>query len=227
MIEESLLDDEDEQLEKIDQDLKKSLKIVTKAEKMSTPEWVGELLGGNYTGSWTNYYVNASYKSDIFEIGHKGWVKIDKDMARIIINDLSKFKCFNGIKYRPQRGIIEFKYNRNKDFDRDVEIEKQTKAELDRIAKYQEDVKNADTSRWTPDAKNILKMKGYMAKNSNPERIAKSCGDDKLVQRWLISMGLGWDKAVRSLYWEIKSRGLLSSAEIEAYQNKYKDFKIE
>ena len=72
-----------------------------------------------------------------------------------------------------------------------------------------------------------MKMKAYLNKKSNPSRIAKACGTDKLVQRWLISMGLDWQAAVKEFHREIRNRGVLTSAEIEAYIAKYKDFKIE
>ena len=119
-----------------------------------------------------------------------------------------------------------FKYNRKKDVKRQETISKEIEQEMERLAQYKKDVENADTTKWVPDAANVVKMKGYYAKGSDPARIAKACGDDKLVKRFLIAIGMKWDKAVREFRWEIKNRKLLTDAEIEAYENKYRDFVV-
>lgn len=45
IIEESIFDDEEEQLEKVEKDLQKQLKIVAKSDKMDDKDWIRELLG--------------------------------------------------------------------------------------------------------------------------------------------------------------------------------------
>jgi hypothetical protein len=226
IIEESIFDDEEEQLEKVEKDLQKQLKIVAKSDKMNDKDWIRELLG---FGGWgSNYQIVEYYgKSYDYEIQRSGWHgDIERRDGSYLVDILKQYKCFNTVLYLPGAKRVVFKYNRKKDVKREETIAKEIEFEMERLAQYKKDVENADTTKWVPDAANVVKMKGYYAKGSDPARIAKACGDDKLIKRFLIAIGMKWDKAVREFRWEIKTRKLLTDAEIEAYENKYRDFVV-
>lgn len=226
IIEESIFDDEEEQLEKVEKDLQKQLKIVAKSDKMDDKDWIRELLG---FGGWGSKYKITTYfaKSYDYEIMSSGWHgDIDREDGKYLVDLLKQYKCFNTVLYLPGSKRVVFKYNRKKDVKREETIAKEIELEMERLAQYKKDVENADTTKWVPDAANVVKMKGYYAKGSDPARIAKACGDDKLIKRFLIAIGMKWDKAVREFRWEIKNRKLLTDAEIEAYENKYRDFVV-
>ncbi len=233
LIEESILDNEEETLEKIDKDLQKALNIVTRAESQADPQWISELLGRSYYGYASKYKVTSMKDSWTTKNDDKYCVELAsiysifrKEDADKVIENLKKYKCFTGIVYKKSFGRVEFKYNKVKDTERKAAIESQRQEELNKMKKYREEVEAADTSRFTPDAKNILKMQQYQAKGSDPMRVAKACGDDKLIQRWLIAMGMGWNEAVKAFKYVITGKKILSPAEIEAYENRYKDFRI-
>ena len=234
LIEESLFDDEEEQLEKVEKDLEKSLNIVSRAENCKVDEWLTLWIttymkaseGRGYTVyDWDNKYTIYDW-GDRYVLGAK-WRTFEQSEITKLLEFFKEKKCFTHIKYFKSTDRIEFKYNPNKDIYRDEYIKKDKDAQMAKIIAHKKAVEAADTSRWEPDAKNIMKMKAYMDKKSNPSRIAKACGTDKLVQRWLIAMGLDWQAAVKEFQREIRNRGVLTSAEIEAYIAKYKDFKIE
>lgn len=231
LIEESLFDDEEEQLEKVEKDLEKSLNIVSRAENCKIDEWL-TLWITTYMKETEKGYAYYENRYSIFNWGNRYsiWVKWDSFRQSELDRLLAFFKekkCFTQTRYLKSKDKIEFNYNPAKDTYRDEYIKKDKDAQMAKIIAHKKAVEAADTSRWEPDAKNIMKMKAYMSKNSNPSRIAKACGTDKLVQRWLIAMGLGWTAAVNEFRKEIRNRGVLTSAEIDAYTAKYKDFKIE
>lgn len=226
IIEESIFDDEEEQLEKVEKDLQKQLKIVARSDKMDDKDWIRELLG---FGSWYSKYQIVTYfgKSYDYEIMSSYWHgDINKEDGEYLVDLLKRYKCFNKVLYLSGSKRVVFKYNRKKDVKRQETISKEIEQEIERLAQYKKDVENADTTKWVPDAANVVKMKGYYAKGSDPARIAKACGDDKLIKRFLIAIGMKWDRAVREFRWEIKNRKLLTDAEIEAYENKYRDFVV-
>ena len=234
LIEESLFDDEEEQLEKVEKDLEKSLNIVSRAENCKVDEWLTLWIttymkaaeGRGYTVyDWDNKYTIYDW-GDRYVLGAK-WRTFEQSEITKLLEFFKEKKCFTHIKYFKSTDRIEFKYNPDKDIYRDEYIKKDKDAQMAKIIAHKKAVEAADTSRWVPDANNIMKMKVYLNKKSNPSRIAKACGTDKLVQRWLIAMGLDWQAAVKEFQREIRNRGVLSSAEIEAYIAKYKDFKIE
>lgn len=230
MIEESIFDDEEKQLDKIEKDLEKSLNVVSKAENCKIDEWL-TLWITTYmkeTDKGSSYYENRYL---VFDLGNRYsiWAKWDNFRQSELDRLLAFFKekkCFTQARYLKSRDKIEFNYNPAKDTYRDEYIKKDKDTQIAKIIAYKKEVENADTTKWVPDATNIVKMKGYYAKGSDPARIAKACGDDKLIKRFLIAIGMKWDKAVREFRWEIKSRKLLTDAEIEAYENKYRDFVV-
>lgn len=230
MIEESIFDDEEEQLDKIEKDLEKSLNVVSRAENCKIDEWL-TLWISTYMQEVGEGYVYYGNRYSVFDWGNRYSIRAKWDhFRRSELDRLLAFfkekKCFTQIKYLKSSDKIEFKYNPAKDTYRSEYIKKDKDAQIAKIIAYKKEVENADTTKWAPDAANVVKMKGYYAKGSDPARIAKACGDDKLVKRFLIAIGMKWDKAVKEFRWEIKSRKLLTDAEIEAYENKYRDFQI-
>ena len=230
MIEESIFDDEEEQLEKVEKDLEKSLNIVSKAENCKIDEWL-TLWITTYmeeTDKGHTYYGNRYSVfgwGDRYSISAK-WDHFRRSELDRLLAFFKEKKCFTHIKYLKSWDKIEFKYNPAKDIYRDEYVKKDKDAQMAKIIAHKKAVEAADTTRWAPDAANVVKMKGYYAKGSDPARIAKACGDDKLIKRFLIAIGMKWDKAVREFRWEIKNRKLLTDAEIEAYENKYRDFVV-
>lgn len=230
MIEESIFDDEEEQLEKVEKDLEKSLNIVSKAENCKIDEWL-TLWITTYMEETDKGYVYYGNRYSVFFWGNRYSISAKWDhFRRSELDRLLAFfkekKCFTHIKYLKSNDKIEFNYNPAKDTYRDEYIKKDKEAQIAKIIAHKKAVEAVDTSKWAPDAANVVKMKGYYAKGSDPARIAKACGDDKLIKRFLIAIGMKWDKAVKEFRWEIKSRKLLTDAEIEAYENKYRDFQI-
>lgn len=231
MIEESIFDDEEEQLDKVEKDLEKSLNVVSKAENCKIDEWLILWVENHMKENEPrrSYYYDSRYR--VYNYGDRYILTAKFDYLReseiaTILAFLKSKKCFTGAKYLKTKNRIEFKYNESKDTYRAEYIKRDKDAQMAKIIAYKKEVENADTTRWAPDAANVVKMKGYYAKGSDPARIAKACGDDKLVKRFLIAIGMKWDKAVKEFRWEIKSRKLLTDAEIEAYENKYRDFQI-
>lgn len=103
----------------------------------------------------------------------------------------------------------------------------------DRIAKeeadkkFEEDVKNADSSKYAPTARDWQKMIDYRNRKSDPIRLAQSCKDNnKIIARAIIAKALGWDEAAKAFKDRALDLNILTSAELEAYARKYATYNI-
>lgn len=89
-------------------------------------------------------------------------------------------------------------------------------------AKFEDDVNNADTSKFAPKARDWEKMIDYMNRKSVPQRLADSCKDgNKVVARFIIANSLGWTECADAFKKRAISLGIASAAELEAYARKY------
>lgn len=76
---------------------------------------------------------------------------------------------------------------------------------------------NESTDNLAP---HIKKMQAYAKKYSDPERLVKSIDNpDKLINRWLAAIKIGWKEAASVFEWEIKHRNLLTQEEIDEKKN--------
>ena len=234
IIEESIFD-VDDQMDQVEDNLEKALNVVSKAENCTIDEWLSMWLTQEMSefrsinkNLSVDYSVSTTYRTDEYSIRVLGVFTRGFKPGEVtaLLEFFKNTKCFNSARYNKTREEIIFKYNKSKDTYRAEYIKNDNDKQMQAIVDFKKEVEQADTSRWVPDAKNIIKMKGYMAKGSDPKRIAQACGEDKLVQRWLIAMGLKWEKALKPFEMEIRYRGILNKAEIEAYKIKYHDFEI-
>ena len=198
------------------------LMLEGRIKNMSETEWLNSLYGegrgtyGVYIQSlFDNVQTHALYgisKDDVND-----WKeRLSKNKG------ISRFRKVNAnSKYY---AILCFKYDRSKDLSYQEAVDGEAAKEKAAAEKFADDVKNADTSKYSTDDKHIKKMKDYFNKRSDPERLVKSIKDDKkLVARWIAAMLIGWPEAVSVFGYEIEHKKLLNKAEIVAYTEKYKD----
>ena len=195
-------------------------------KNMSDTEWLNSLYGegrgayGVYIQSlFDNVQTHALY--GISRDSVNDWKeRLSKNKG------ISRFRKINAnSKYY---AILCFKYDKSKDQEYQDALNGEAESERKAAEKFADDVKNADTSKYSTDDKHIKKMKDYFNKRSDPERLVKSIKDDKkLVARWIAAMLIGWPEAVSVFGYEIKTKKLLSEAEIVAYTEKYKDQNVD
>ena len=191
-------------------------------KNMSETEWLNSLYGGSWL-SGGSQYVNSIYD----KVQTHALYGISRDSVndwkeRLSKNKgISRFRKINAnSKYY---AILCFKYDRSKDEKYQDALTGEAESERKAAEKFADEVKNADTSKYTTDDKHIAKMKGYFNKHSDPERLVKSIKDDKkLVARWIAAIKIGWPEAVSVFGYEIEQKKLLTKAEIVAYSEKYK-----
>lgn len=71
-------------------------------------------------------------------------------------------------------------------------------------------------------APHVKKMQGYWKKDSDPQRLIKSIDNpDKLINRWLAAIKIGWTYAAEEFEKAIRERGLLTDEEIAEKKSKY------
>jgi len=193
-----------------------------KIKNMSDTEWLNSLYGGS-----------GRYIQDVFDnVQTHALYGIHKDELENWKEKLSKNKGINRFRKVNANSkyyvILCFKYDKSKDQSYQDALNGEAERERKEAEKFADDVKNADTSKYSTDDKHIKKMKDYFNKRSDPERLVKSIKDDKkLVARWIAAMLIGWPEAVSVFGYEIKTKKLLSEAEIVAYTEKYKDQKVD
>ena len=190
-------------------------------KNMSETEWLNSLYGegrgayGAYIQSlFDNVQTHALY--GISRDSVNDWKeRLSKNKG------ISRFRKVNAnSKYY---AILCFKYDQSKDEKYQEAITGEAAAEKKAAEDFAEEVKNADTSKYSTDDKHIAKMKGYFNKHSDPERLVKSIKDEKkLVARWIAAIKIGWPEAVSVFGYEIEHKKLLTKAEIVAYSEKYK-----
>lgn len=205
----------------------KSTILERRSELESDGAWLTYLYCGNWlypTGTYIqsvydpqqNYALYGVRTSEVNEWKEK--LKQNKGISRFRVvraNDKSY-------------SIICFKYDSSKDIERQNAIEADKADELRKAQEFENEVKNADTSKYSVTQHDIDKMTGYFNKRSNPERLVKSIKDsNKLVARWIAAMILNWPEAVSEFNDAILNRGILTKAELLAYSEKYKDQRIE
>lgn len=191
-------------------------------KNMSDTEWLNSLYGGSgrYIQSvFDNVQTHALYGINRDDVNDwKETLSKNKGITRFRkVNANSKYYA-----------ILCFKYDRSKDEKYKDALDGEAAREKAAAEKFADDVKNADTSKYSTDDKHIKKMKEYFNKHSDPERLVKSIKDDKkLVARWIAAMLIGWPEAVSVFGYEIENKKLLNKAEIVAYTEKYKDQKVD
>jgi len=191
-------------------------------QNMNDNEWLTSLYCGD---RW--YDHRGMYIQPVFDITQNfALYGIDADDLEEWKN---KLKANKGIsKFRQQKlksgyAILSFHYDAEKDQERQDAINNEKSKEAEAAKKFEEEVKNADTTKYTTNAKHIQKMKDYFNKRSDPERLVKSIkDDDKLVARWIAAMKIDWPEAISCFAYEIAERKLLTKAEVVAYSEKYK-----
>lgn len=189
-------------------------------KNMSETQWLNYLYG-----SGDRYGV---YVQDLFDnVQTHALYGISRDS----VNDwkerlgqnkgISRFRKVNAnSKYY---AILCFKYDRSKDAKYQETLNGEAERERKAAEDFENEVKNADTSKYTTDDKHIAKMKAYFNKHSDPERLVKSIKDNnKLVARWIAAIKINWPEAVSVFGYEIEHKKLLTKAEIVAYSEKYK-----
>lgn len=71
-------------------------------------------------------------------------------------------------------------------------------------------------------APHVKKMQAYYKKDSDPHRLIKSIDNpDKLINRWLAAIKIGWTYAAEEFEKAIRERGLLTDEQIAAKKSKY------
>jgi hypothetical protein len=191
-------------------------------KNMSDTEWL------NYKYAGDGRYIQSLYDNvqthALYGISRES---VDEWKQRLSKNKgINRFRKVNAnSKYY---AILCFKYDRSKDESYQEAVDGEAAREKIAAEKFDNDVKNADTSKYSTDDKHIKKMKDYFNKHSDPERLVKSIKDDKkLVARWIAAMLIGWPEAVSVFGYEIENKKLLNKAEIVAYTEKYKDQKVD
>ena len=191
-------------------------------KNMSDTEWLNYKYGGE------GRYVQSLYDN----VQTHALYGISRDSVDEWKQTLSNNKGINRFRKvnanSKYYAILCFKYDRSKDESYQEAVDGEAAREKAAAEKFDNDVKNADTSKYSTDQKHIDKMKGYFNKHSDPERLVKSIKDDKkLVARWIAAMLISWPEAVSVFGYEIENRKLLTKAEIVAYTEKYKDQKVD
>lgn len=191
-------------------------------KNMSETEWLNSQYGGNgryIQDLFDNVQTHALYGISREDVNDwKETLSKNKGITRFRkVNANSKYYA-----------ILCFKYDKAKDQAYQDALNGEAEHERKEAEKFADDVKNADTSKYTTDDKHISKMKAYFNKRSDPERLVGSIKDDKkLVARWIAAMLIGWPEAVSVFGYAIERRNLLNKAEIVAYTEKYKDQKVD
>lgn len=191
-------------------------------KSMSETEWLNSLYGGSWL-SGGNQYVQSLFDN----VQTHALYGISRDSVNDWKEKLSKNKGISRFRKvnanSKYYAILCFKYDRSKDEKYQEALAGEAESERKAAEKFAEDVKNADTSKYSTDDKHIAKMKAYFNKHSDPERLVKSIKDDKkLVARWIAAMKINWPEAVSVFGYEIEHKKLLTKAEIVAYGEKYK-----
>ena len=192
-------------------------------KNMSETEWLNSKYK-RYQGAYVQeLFGDASHTHAICGILRKD---VDKWKDELSQNKgISKIKT---VKTKFDCAILYFKYDRTKDEEYKDAVAGEDEEERKAAEKFAEEVKNADTSKYSTDDKHIAKMKSYFNKHSDPERLINSIKDDKkLVARWIAAMLINWADAVCAFGNEIERRKLLNKAEIVAYTEKYKEQKVD
>ena len=190
-------------------------------KNMSETEWLNSLYGG----SWLS---GGQYIQSLFDnVQTHALYGISRDSVNDWKERLSKNKGISRFRKvnanSKYYAILCFKYDQSKDEKYREAIAGEAAKEKKAAEQFADDVKNADTSKYSTDDKHIAKMKGYFNKHSDPERLVKSIKDDKkLVARWIAAIKIGWPEAVSVFGYEIEHKKLLTKAEIVAYSEKYK-----
>lgn len=71
-------------------------------------------------------------------------------------------------------------------------------------------------------APHVKKMQGYWKKNSDPQRLIKSIDNpDKLINRWLAAIKIGWQYAAEEFEKAIRERKLLTDEQIAEKKSQY------
>lgn len=177
---------------------------------------------------WLNYYVGdgGRYVQSIFDPVQNyalyGLTAHDIDRYKDILKNELKANKFRTVTTKYQYKILCFNYEKSKDTTRKEALEHEDENLKKEAAAFAERVANTDTSKYSPKASDIAKMKGYMEKGSNPSRLIKSIKDkDKLVRRWLAAKVIGWIEADSEFSFYIKIDSILTKEEIAAYSQKY------
>lgn len=177
---------------------------------------------------WLNYYVGdgGRYVQSIFDPVQNyalyGLTAHDIDRYKDILKNELKANKFRTVSTKYQYKILCFNYEKSKDTARKEALEYEDENIKKEAAAFAERVANTDTSKYSPKASDIAKMKGYMEKGSKPDRLKNSIKDnDKLIRRWLAAKILGWDEADHTFSVYISAYGLLTKEEIAAYSQKY------
>ena len=185
-------------------------------KNMSETEWLNSLYGGSgryIQDVFDNVQTHALYGISREDVNDwKETLSKNKGITRFRkVNANSKYYA-----------ILCFKYDKSKDEKYKDALDGEAAREKAAAEKFADDVKNADTSKYSTDDKHIKKMKEYFNKRSDPERLVKSIKDDKkLVARWIAAIKIGWPEAVSVFGYEIEKKKLLTKAEIVAYSEKY------
>jgi len=186
-------------------------------KNMSETEWLNSKYGGD------GRYIQSVYDN----VQTHALYGISRDSVNDWKETLSKNKGITRFRKvnanSKYYAILCFKYDKSKDQSYQDALNGEAESERKAAEKFAEDVKNADTSKYSTDDKHIKKMKDYFNKRSDPERLVKSIKDDKkLVARWIAAIKIGWPEAVSVFGYEIEHKKLLTKAEIVAYSEKYK-----
>lgn len=193
-----------------------------KISKMSDTEWLNYEYGGN--GRYIQNIYDRVQTHALYGISAN---EVETWKERLSRNKgISRFrKVSANSKYY---AILCFRYDRSKDEAYQKAVNGEAERERIEAEKFAEEVKHADTSKYSTSDKDVEKMKYYRDKGSNTVRLVNSIKDDKkLVARWLAAMIIDWKDAVNTFGREIGIlRNILTKAEITAYTEKYKNQKL-
>lgn len=186
-------------------------------KNMSDTEWLNSLYGGS--GRYIQTVYDNVQTHALYGIGREDVADWKETLSKN--KGINRFRKVNAnSKYY---AILCFKYDRSKDEKYKEALDGEAKREKEAAEKFADEVKNADTSKYSTDDKHIAKMKAYFNKHSDPERLVNSIKDDKkLVARWIAAMKIEWPEAVAVFGYAIERKKLLTKAEIVAYSEKYK-----
>jgi len=199
----------------------KSLLLEGKIKSMDETKWL------NYLYSNGRSYIQSVYDPKQTHALY-GIYKDEVDGWKEELKKNKGISSFRVVKTKHEYAIICFKYDRSKDQLYKDAIDGEAEKERKAAEEFDNEVKNADTTKYSCNDKDINKMKEYFNKRSDPNRLANSIKDpSKLVARWIASMMISWEDAASALGYEIGHRKILTKAEIVAYTEKYKDQKVD
>lgn len=195
-------------------------------ESMSDESWLSRYL----INSWDRLYIRSLF-DPVQNYAVYGLTKDNVEEQKEALQRNKAINRFRVVGNSYGYKVLCFKYNKDKDTERQALVQqaKEERLERERLAKekFENDVQTANTDEYAPTARDWMKMVGYMNGHSNPERVAKSCKDhNKVVARYIISRTLGWGEAAREFKSRIKELGILTDAELEAYTRKYATYNI-